>query len=113
MLSYCVPLLNYLDEEFYTFQEDMVLCVCVCVCALKMILLPVFQANTNSDCYLTIISVTQNIVSNDRTAVNNELKRKSQKAVEAYFKAVFRHLSRGIEKIYKRRLDWLVSQSRF
>jgi hypothetical protein len=87
--------------------------VCVCVCTFKVILLPVSETSTNLDCLFTIQSVSQNTVSNDRMAVKDELNRKSQKAAEAYFNAVFRHLSRGIEKIYKRRLDCLVSQPRF
>ena len=48
--------------------------------------------------YLTMLSVTQNIASNDGMAVNKELKKMLKMAVEAYFKAVFRHLSRGTGK---------------
>ena len=89
-------------------------CVCVCVCAhLKLYYYQYLKPVLIQILYLMLLSVTQNIVSNDRMAVNNKLKRKSQKEVEAYFKAVSRHLSRGIEKIYKRRLDWLVSQLKF
>ena len=67
-------------------------CVCVCVCTFKMILLTVLEVSTNSDCLFND-TISNSEYSVDRMAVNNELKRKSQKAVEAYFKAVFRHLS--------------------
>ena len=76
------------------------MCMCMYVCAC---------VSTNSD-YLTILSVTQIIVSNDRMAVNNVLKRTSQKGAETYFKEVFRHLSRGTEKIYKRQTGWCLSR---
>jgi hypothetical protein len=65
---------------------------------------------------LTMLSVTQNIASNDRMAVNNVLKGndrmavnnvlkgKSKKVVDAYLKPQSRHLSGGTENIYKIRL---------
>jgi hypothetical protein len=55
---------------------------------------------------LTTLSVTQNIASNDRMAVNNDVKGKSKKVIDAYLKTVSRHLSGGTENIhvYKIRL---------
>jgi len=53
---------------------------------------------------LMMLPVTQNIASNDRMAVNNELMGKSKKVADAYLKTVSRHLSGGTENIYKIRL---------
>ena len=66
-----------------------------------MILLSAFYASTVCS---TMQSVTQNIASNDRMAVNNEPKEKSKKVVDACLKTVSRHLSGGTENIYKIRL---------
>jgi len=55
-----------------------------------------------------IQSVTQNISSNDRMAVNNELKGKSKKVVDSHLKTVSQYLSGGTENIYKSNVYWTV-----